>query len=116
MLPSVLVLVMTDPRQNPKPAEAIRIVAGVGTWKKVQMILYLHGPAILALDEFVDELVDEDNFVRYLPILSDFPRKVLVEKDSPFISQLSNPTLPFEAVSVRELSQIASSCRNVFHF
>jgi len=33
-LPKTLVMIETDPRTSPRPAEAIRIAAGIGAWKK----------------------------------------------------------------------------------
>lgn len=68
--PSVLFLLGSDPRSSARPAEAIRVAAGVAAWKKVDVTVYLRGPAVLALGEWLDELRDEDNYSRYLP----FPR------------------------------------------
>jgi hypothetical protein len=49
MKPSALFIIRGDPRVSHRPAEAIRIAAGVGTWKKTDITVYLHGPAVLAL-------------------------------------------------------------------
>jgi hypothetical protein len=112
----VLVIVNSDPRTSARPAEAIRITAGVGAWKKVDMTLALYGPAVLALSEFPDELVDEDNFIRYLPIIGDFGRPVYVEEGSPFLDQLGSASVQYEAVSVEKLAALVTRSDCVLRF
>ena len=104
MKPSVLILVSSDPASSSRPAEAVRIAAGVGTWKKADVRLYLHGPAIAALGEWVDHLKDDDNFTRYLPIATDGGRPILVEAGHPAIAEIGETSLPFEEVSPEQLA------------
>jgi len=79
-LPKTLVIVETDPRTSARPAEGVRIAAGIGAWKKTDVTLLLRGPvAAYSLQEYADELVDEDNFTRYLPIVAESPRPIYVE-------------------------------------
>jgi hypothetical protein len=66
-----LFIVTSDPRTSHRPAEAIRIAAGVAAWKKVAVHLYLRGAAVKCLDEFADELVQGNNIERYLPTLAE---------------------------------------------
>src|SRR5437773_11197995 len=91
MKPSVLFVVNSDPRTSPRPAEAIRIAAGVGAWKQVEVSVCLCEAAVLALGEFVDELVDEDNFTRYWPILGESGRPIYVETGAPLLKDLGQP-------------------------
>jgi hypothetical protein len=116
MTPKVLFIIASDPRTSPRPAEAIRIAAGVGTWKKADVCVYLRGPAILALGEYVDELKDEDNFTHYLPILKDFKRPVLVQKASPFLAELGQPSLPYEEIDDGQLATEAAGSNYVLRF
>jgi hypothetical protein len=116
MKSSALFVVTGDPRISGTVAEAIRIAAGVGAWKKVQVALYLHGPAVLALSEFPDELVDEDHFTRYLPLVGEAGRPIFVEKDSSLLDQLGVPSQPFQAISVAELRQLAAEHRYLLRF
>jgi len=116
MKPSALVIVTGDPRASAKPAEAVRIAAGVGTWKKADIHLYLRGPAVLALSEFVDELVDEDNFSRYLPIVAEFGRPVYVQKGAPLLAELGESLLQFEEIDDAQLARLAADCRYLLHF
>ena len=41
MKPKLLLLVTSDPRTSARPAEAVRIAAGIGAWKKADVTLYL---------------------------------------------------------------------------
>jgi hypothetical protein len=116
MKPSALFIISGDPEASHRPAEAIRIAAGVGTWKKMDITVYLRDRAILALAEYVDTLVDEDNFVRYLPILKDFTRPVYVQKGAVALMELGEATLPFEAIDDCQLALLAAQHQYVVRF
>ncbi len=116
MKPSLLVIVDSDPRSNARAAEAVRIAAGVGTWKKAEVHLYLRGPAVLALTEFPDELLEEDNYTRYLPIVCEFGRPVRVQKGAMEGFDLGTPTQPFEEIDDAELSRLAARSTYVLRF
>lgn len=116
MTPKLLILVTSDPRTSARPAEAIRIAAGVGTWKKAEVTLYLHGPAVLALGEWVDELVDEDNFTRYLPIVGELGRPVYVQEGASELGELGAATLRHEAISPATLARLMGGATYVMRF
>jgi hypothetical protein len=116
MTPKLLLLVTSDPRTSHRPAEAVRIAAGVGAWKKVQISIYLRGPAVLALGEWVDELVDEDNFTRYLPIIGEFGRPVYVDQSNPFLAGLGTPTLKLAELAQPQLVRLTLENHYVLRF
>ena len=64
-----LFVIASDPRTSHRPAEAVRIAAGVGAWKKIDVSLYLHGEAMRILDEAAGDFVDEEHVERYLPLV-----------------------------------------------
>lgn len=111
-----LVIVNSDPRTSPRTAEAVRIAAGVGTWKKVDVTLVLCESAVLALSEFPDDLVDEDNFTRYLPILGEFGRPVYVETGAPLLENLGQTPVPYERITVAQLARLAADSDCVLRF
>ncbi|MCW5557369.1 MAG: hypothetical protein KIT22_06020 [Verrucomicrobiae bacterium] len=114
--PLVLMIVTSDPRTSARPAEAVRIAAGVGAWKKAIVRLHLHGPAVLCLSEFPDELVDEDNFSRYLPILGDLGHPVTVEQGSPHLAELGDAPVPYQEVDGSGLAALAAGATSVLRF
>ncbi len=116
MKPSLLIMVESDPRRSPRPAEAIRIAAGVGAWKKTEVTVCLRGPAVLALGEFTDDLVDEDNFVRYLPIIREWGRPVYVQEGQSLLSELGQATVPFHPISDSGLAALAAQHTSILRF
>src|SRR5262245_57775440 len=116
MTPKILVIVNSDPRVSPRPAEAVRIAAGVGAWKRVEISLALCDAAVLALSEFPDDLVDEDNYVRYLPIIGEWGRPVYVERGAPLLSEIGQSPVPFKEITQAELAVLASSSDGVLRF
>ena len=116
MKPSALFIITGDPRTSAKPAEAIRIAAGVGTWKKADISVYLRGPAVLALSEYVDEFVDEDNFSRYFPIVGEFGRPVYVQRNAELLGEIGDSPLKFEEIDDAQLAQLAAAANYVLRF
>ena len=116
MKPKVLIVVESDPRTSGRPAEAIRVAAGIGTWKKAEVLLYLRGPAILSLAEYSDEWIDEDNFSRYLPILKEWGRPVYVQTGASELELLEEPLTSFEEVSNAQWASLAAQSTYVLRF
>jgi len=111
-----LFIVNSDPRTSPRTAEAIRIAAGVGAWKKVDVTVVLCEAAVLALSEFPDELIDEDNFNRYLPILGELGRPIYVETGEPLLENLGQTPVRFERIGVAQLARMAAESDCVLRF
>ncbi len=116
MKPSALFIVTGDPRATAKPAEAIRIAAGVGTWKKADIRVYLRGAAVLALSEYVDEFIDEDNFSRYFPIIGEFGRAIFVQRGAPLLGEIGESPLKFEEIDDAQLARLAAESDYVLRF
>jgi hypothetical protein len=116
MTPRTLFIITGDPRTSSRPAEAIRIAAGVGAWKKNEIRVYLHGTAALALGEFVDELVDADNFSRYLPIIGEWGRPVLVERGAACLKELGEASLKYQEITWAELADLSAQSTYLARF
>jgi sulfur relay (sulfurtransferase) DsrF/TusC family protein len=82
-----LFVIASDPRTSHRPAEAIRIAAGVGAWTKVKVSVYLYGEARRILDDEVGDFVDEEQFERYLPMVRE--GGVYVHKDDKELARLA---------------------------
>src|SRR5204863_10053455 len=108
MNPSALFIITGDPRISARPAEAIRIAAGVGTWKKTDISVYLRGPAVVALSEYPDEFVDEDIFSRYFPIVGEFGRPIFVQRGAELLAEIGDSPLKFEEIDDAQLAQLAA--------
>ena len=109
-LPKTLVIVETDPRSSARPAEAIRIAAGIGAWKKTDVTLLLRGLAAYSLQEYADELVDEDNFTRYLPLVAESPRPIYLEDSFKDWKALEGSPWKYEIIPVAKTAELV--CAN----
>jgi hypothetical protein len=116
MKPALLFVITGDPRISARPAEAVRIAAGVGTWKKAEITIYLRAAAVLALSEFPDELIDEDNFTRYLPIVAEWGRPVYVQHGAPLLGEIGEARLAFEEIDDARLGALAAASQFVLRF
>ena len=106
-LPKTLVMIETDPRASARPAEAIRIAAGIGVWKKTDVTLVLRGPvAGYSLQEYADELVDEDNFTRYLPLVAELPRPIYLEDSFTDLPALKGSPWKYEVISSARTAEL----------
>lgn len=105
-LPRTLVLIETDPRTSARPAEGIRIAAGIGAWKKTDVTLLLRGPAGYSLQEYADELVDEDNFTHYLPLLAERPQPIYIEDSFADLAALDGSPWRYEVITRDRANQL----------
>jgi hypothetical protein len=108
-LPRTLVMIETDPRASARPAEGIRIAAGIGAWKKTDVTLLLRGLAAYSLQEYADELVDEDNFTRYLPLVAEAPRPIYVEDSFSDLAALEGSAFRYEVIPRARVGELIES-------
>ncbi|MDB6018757.1 MAG: hypothetical protein JWR19_3246 [Pedosphaera sp.] len=116
MKPGVLFIITSDPRLSPRPAEALRIAAGVGVWRKADLALYLRDAAVLALSEQPDDLLDEDNYRRYLPLASENGCAIYVQQGAPLLAQIGEPPVRFLPISDEHLAAVAARSHFVLRF
>jgi len=111
-----LFVIESDPRRSGRPAEAVRIAAGVGAWRKVEVAVYLRGTAVLVLGEEAEALIDGENYAQYLPVLGESGQPVYVQKGASALGQLGEAALPFEEISDEQLASMAAACGSVLRF
>jgi hypothetical protein len=111
----MLIGVSSDPRRSARPGEAVRIAAGVGAWKKVQVSLHFSGEAVRCLFEDAEELVNGEFFSHYLPLIGEQGGSLLVASSSPLLDRI-NPALKFETVDANQLSEIISEHHCSYRF
>jgi hypothetical protein len=116
MIPGVLFIVTSDPRTSPRPAEAVRIAAGVGAWRKVAVTVYLRGPAVLVLSEFSDELSDGIDFRRHLPLVGESGGLIRAQRDAALLSAIGHAAVSFLETSDDELAALVTKNEYVVRF
>jgi hypothetical protein len=112
----VLVLVTADPRRSPRPAEAVRVAAGLAAWRKLDVVLYLHDAAVLALDSSTDALVDGDHFVQYLPVFSAAGGRVCAQRGAAARKGLDPTPMACEPIGHRELAALTRGSYTTLRF
>jgi len=110
---SLLVVVTSDPKSSHRPAEAIRLAAGVAAWRKVDISIYFAGPAVVAVSPDPDDFVDEESYTRYLPMLQEFGCPILVEGGRPAAGPTS---VPYATISPKELATRAAQMTYLLRF
>lgn len=115
MVQNLLIKISSDPRKSPRPAEAVRIGAGVGAWNKVKVHLLLEGHAVFCLDEFADELIQGELFTQYLPSIQNHGGRILVEEKTPALQSIK-PALPFEKLPASEINTFTGTMDHVMQF
>ncbi len=89
-----LVRITENPAESHRPAEAVRIAAGIGGWKKTEVDLLLEGPAARLLSPWAEEFVDGENYRHYLPILREWKRPVSLAPGAERFEEIEEATLP----------------------
>ncbi|MEW6156726.1 MAG: hypothetical protein AB1813_04800 [Verrucomicrobiota bacterium] len=103
-----LFIITSDPRQSGRTAEAIRIAAGVSAWKQVQVALYFHQTAALAVADAVDDLEDAELIERYLPMIIEHGGKIYVSPDPAARAERSVPSKQHVEITAKELALLAA--------
>ena len=113
---SVLIIVTGDPRISARPAEAVRIAAGLSTNGRLDVTLCLRGASMLALGGDSEDFVDGDYFTRYLPVVAEDGRVVTAPAGSgePLISD--PPVVPARSLSQEELERLVANSDRILRF
>jgi hypothetical protein len=114
--PRILFIIDSDPRSSARPAEAIRIAAGISVWKKVTVSVYLRQSAALILAEDLNDLRGQENYERYLPLLADSGCPIFVQSGATSLSGLGKSAVPFQEISDAELAELAAENSQVLRF
>lgn len=77
---TLLVAIGGDPHATDRPAEAIRVAAGIGAWKKVRVSVCLHGPALACLTEPSENLEAGELIAEHLPAILEHGGEIFAVK------------------------------------
>jgi hypothetical protein len=116
MKTSALFIIESDPRRSGRPAEAVRIAAGVGAWKKVDVTLYLREAAVLVLGEQAEDLKNGGDYARYLPVLGELGRPIYTQKGAAALGEIGQASLTVEEISDEQLAELVAACACVLRF
>ncbi len=112
-LPITLIMIESDPLSSHKPAEGIRLAAGLHVWKRTEIQLLLCGPAAFCLQEFHDDCIDEDNFTHYLPMVRESKSPVFVDGRFADREMLAPELWPFSYVDSAQIADLLAKAKNI---
>jgi hypothetical protein len=116
MTRGALFVITSDPRASTRPAEAVRIAAGVAAWRKVAVSIYLRGAAVLALSELPDDLADGDHFNRYLPLVSEAGGVIYAQRGASLLNSIGHSPVAFRVTTDDELAALVTKNDYLVHF
>lgn len=116
MKPRVLLILTQDPRTSSRALEGIRLAAGVGTWQRLELRLYLDGPAVPVLDPEVEDLEESADYLRYLSVLGDLNPPIHIPAGATAPTVLVEPRLSLQPTSVSQLAQLAANSDYILRF
>ncbi len=111
----IIFLIRSNPCENHRPAEAIRIAAGLGTGNNsIKVILSGESVRVLSPDE--EDLEDMDIIEKFLPIIKDWEIPLYVDRDSSAGIDLKKSPYAFRTVDNEEVAEILAGGHSVFVF
>lgn len=115
MAVKLIMLIRSNPDISARPAEAIRIAAGLGIGKNpLKIILSGESPRVLSPDE--DDLKDIDIIEKFLPMIEEWKIPVYVDKMSLNNINLNKCPYKYHRVDNEEISEIIAGGHYVFIF
>ena len=110
----MLIIIATDPRESHRPAEAVRVAAGLAALGSLPIEVCFCQSATLLLGKTSFRFVDEEILKQHLPLLSKYARRIMAESGDPFLSQEAQ--VPYERIGLTELSALAAQHEQVIRF
>ncbi|MCC7202243.1 MAG: DsrE family protein [Nitrospirae bacterium] len=111
----IVFLIRSNPCESARPAEAIRIAAGLGTGNNSIKVI-LSGNAVRALSPDEDDLEDIDIIEKFLPIIKDWEIPLYVDKGSAADVDLKGSPYSYTTVNNEELSELIAGGHSTFVF
>jgi len=105
---SILLVIQSDPEISKRPAEAVRMAAGLVSWKKLSITLCFKEKSLKALDEYADELENGDIFLQYLPMFNledPYAQGIIIVGDRQ--PENPNPEITYKNISVQEFGALS---------
>jgi hypothetical protein len=78
----LLIIISSDPRESDRAAEGIRVAAGLGLDRKIDVSVLLEAEAKRCVSDPPEDLIDGENFNQYLPLLSEAKIPICIKEES----------------------------------
>jgi len=113
--PKIVFLIRSNPCESHRPAEAIRIAAGLGVGKNpIKILLSGEAPRVLSSEE--EDLIDIEIIEKFLPFVEEMGIPFYVDEDSPGQAALKKSPYHFLTISAEESSELLAGGHYVLVF
>ena len=112
----ILVVVDSDPRINPRVAEAVRMAGGVGVWDQVSVHVVLRGPATRALGEQAASLPEARMFKQFIGMIRENGGQVSVMPDAESMEDIRPEELLENGMKPEAFAALTAECASVLRF
>lgn len=110
----MLVIIASDPHQSHRPAEGVRVAAGLASYGTLPVKVCFCQVAGVILSRDPSGFVDGDVIKRYLPALAKHATAILAESGDPILE--GEPRVPFQRIGLTELAELAKTESKVIRF
>jgi hypothetical protein len=116
MPPSLLILISADPSISGRPAEAVRLAAGLAASQQIEVQVYLHGPAVKTLAPEHYEAIDADVISQNWPLAASPKTPVWAQTGTLQKYRIIDPPVPCLETDMEILQRRLHDRNFVIHF
>ncbi|MCS1410277.1 MAG: hypothetical protein M2R45_03469 [Verrucomicrobia subdivision 3 bacterium] len=110
----MLVIITADPRTSHRPAEAIRVAAGLAALGELEIEVCFCQTAAPMLTQPAVAFIDSNVIEQYLPLLAKHAKTIWAESSEPYLKGVKQ--LDHQHISPNELTQLTSRQSQVIRF
>ena len=110
----MLVVIASDPRTSHRPAEAVRVAAGLASFGSIPLEVCFCEAAALILSQPSNSFVDGDVIRQHLALLNEHAKAIYAESGDPFLE--GQAQVDYRRVGLTELAELAKKQAQVIRF
>lgn len=110
----MLVIIASDPHESHRPAEGIRVAAGLASYGTLSVKVCFCQVAGVILSRDSSHFVDGNVIKQYLPLLAKHTTAIFAESGDPILE--GDPKIPFQRIALTELAELAKTESKVIRF
>ena len=114
--PKLLVIIDSDPRTSPRPAEALRMAGGIGVWDQVTVNVCLRHEASWAHAQDISSLTGSRMFKQFIPMVRESGGAVYIQSTDDSCMCIDADTLMNRNIKDEKLAKIAAESDYVLRF
>ncbi len=110
----MLIVIATDPRTSHRPAEAVRVAAGLASLGSIPIETCFCEASALILSQSSESFIDGEILRQNLPLLAKHAKAIYAESGDPFLE--GTPQIEYQRIGLTDLAELASKQPQVIRF